>query len=183
MKKLCVVFPGRKYSVDRSLLYYPSKLIKDRGYEMIYLHYDQPKESIDEDFNISLNRATNYLDSHAVSTLDFYSYDEVIFLSKSIGTVLSGQLKEKNKDANIHQILLTPIEESLKYIENKDLILCGENDTYLKDAKNKLALFPNSYIFPNFSHSLESKTNYHLTLKTVEDVTGIVEQYINSYKL
>lgn len=184
MKKLCIVFPGRKYSVDRSLLYYPSKFIESHDYEMIYLHYDLPKESEEEPLENSLNRGRKYIEEHIKGKIDFSIYDKIIFISKSIGTVLAGELKEylSNSD-KIYQIFLTPIDGALKYIINRDLIICGENDSYLENAKDKLAMYSNSYIIPKLAHSLESKRNYHLSIKTVENITGIIETYVDSYGL
>ena len=184
MKKLCIVFPGRKYSVDRSLLYYPSTCIKKNNYDMLYLHYDLPKEYPDEPLEISLKRARNYVDRYLKNNIDFARYEKLIFLSKSIGTVIAGELKEYlNNSDNIYQIFLTPISDTLKYINNRDLIIYGDNDQFIKDAKDKLSLFSNSYIFPNVAHSIESKTNYHISLKNVENIVGIVEAYIKENNL
>ena len=113
----------------------------------------------------------------------FSKYEKIIFLAKSLGTLLSSEEKEKIGRKDIVTIAITPLEGCLKYLNSKDLIICGLNDQFLPDAKNKLSNFPNSYIFPNLSHSLEAKFNYHLTLQTVENVAGIVEAYVNSLEL
>lgn len=184
MKKLCIVFPGRKYSTDRSLLYYPSKFIESHDYEMIYLHYDLPKESNEEPLIDSINRGREYINEHVKKIVNISDYDKVIFLSKSIGTLLSGELKEFYSDSDkIYQMFLTPIDDSLKYIDNRDLIICGENDSYLQNSREKLAMFPHSYIFPSLTHSLESKRDYHLSIRTVEQITGIIVSYFDSFEL
>ena len=182
MKKLCVVFPGTRYSVDRSILYYPSRIIQNSGYEMIYLHYDMHKESPDQEFELSYKHGKEVVDER-LKDVDFSKYEKIIFLAKSLGTLLSSEEKEKIGRKDIVTIAITPLEGCLKYLNSKDLIICGLNDQFLPDAKNKLSNFPNSYIFPNLSHSLEAQFNYHLTLQTVENVAGIVEAYVNSLEL
>ena len=180
MKKLCIVFPGRRYSVDRSLLYFPSSIIKNLGYEMIYLHYDTYKENEDTNtvekdtvnaYGYTLNR---------IKDINFDNYEKVIFLSKSIGTVVASKIKDSYKLKDAHQILITPLDETIPHITNDDLIICGDKDSFLSDAKTKLAPYPNTYIFPGFTHSLESKENYKLTIKTIADITTIVDIYLRS---
>jgi hypothetical protein len=180
MKKLCVVFPGRRYSCDRSLLYFPSRVIEQAGFEMVYMHYDIPKEIHEvEPLEENIQEAFQYCKEH-LAEIDFRKYDEIIFLSKSIGTIVAANYEQSQGLSNVYQIFITPLDETLPFIEDKDLIICGDSDRYLQDAKKKLAPFPNNYIFPGFTHSLESKDNYRLTVKTIGDVTGIVDFYVRT---
>ncbi len=180
MKNLCIVFPGRKYSCDRSLLYFPSKLLEQRGYEMIYLHYNIEKEEDDNRPTEEIvAEAEDYLNAR-LAGYDFSSYDQIIFLSKSVGTLIAARTEIKIGTKNIFNIFITPIDETLEYIKNKDLIICGDQDQFFPDSRKKLAPFSNTYIFPKFSHSLESKSDYHLTIKTINDVVSVIDVYIAS---
>ena len=149
---------------------------------MIYLHYDMHKESPDQEFELSYKHGKEVVDER-LKDVDFSKYEKIIFLGKSLGTLLSSEEKEKIGRKDIITIAITPLEGCLKYLNSKDLIICGLNDQFLPDAKNKLSNFPNSYIIHNLSHSLEAKFNYRLTLQTVENVAGIVEAYVNSLEL
>lgn len=180
MKKLCVVFPGRKYSCDRSLLYFPSKLLANRGYEMIYLHYNKNKEDEDnQTIDAFIEDAENYF-LEVIKNIDFKKYDKIIFISKSVGTILAGRKTKELPQDKVFNIFITPLEQTLEFIRKEDLVICGDHDQYFKDAKNKLAKFSYAYLFPYSSHSLESKTNYDKTTKTLNDVISISHVYFDS---
>lgn len=180
MKKLCVVFPGRRYSCDRSLLYYPSRMIEMEGFEMKYLHYDVHKErrdmieldkNIEEAYLFTLNEFKDF---------DFSQYGEIIFVSKSIGTVVASKLKKIKKLTNVYQILITPLDLTLPYIESQDLIISSDADHYLIDAKNKLQKYKNVYIFKDLPHSLESKTDINISLEANNKVVSLVSDYLKT---
>lgn len=180
MKKLCIVFPGRKYSCDRSLLYFPSRLLEDRGYEMIYLHYNKKRDQEDNStVKEAYNKAKKYT-TEKLADVDYSKYSKIVFISKSIGTVLAGEITKELPQDKVFNIFLTPIDETLPYIRKEDLIICGDRDQYLKDAKNKLSKYSYAYLFPYSSHSLESKDSSELTTKTINDVISIVDVYCDS---
>jgi len=41
MKKLVIIFPGAGYSLDCPLLYYADFLFETKGYERIYMNYEE----------------------------------------------------------------------------------------------------------------------------------------------
>lgn len=180
MKKLCVVFPGRRYSTDRSMLYYPSRMIEDKGYEMFYLDYDiqmnkEDPRTLEQCFEEC------YLKSvEALKQIDLASYEKIIFLSKSIGTVVSGKIKEENPSMDITQVMITPINMTLPYITKNDLVIATDHDRYLPDAEVSLSGFNNAYIFPNVTHSFEAKGDYNLTLRMLGSALGVIEKYLDS---
>lgn len=180
MKDLAVVFPGRRYSVDRSLLHFPSRMLENLGYEMIYLRYDLPKEkedprSLEDCFKDSL--AYTKL---ALQDLDFQSYDHIVFLSKSIGTAVAGEIEKENALENVHQIFVTPLVMTVPYLEKKDLIIASDSDPYFPESVDRLSSFDNSYIFPKCPHSFEFKGNYSLTMKMLSAYLGVVDKYLKS---
>lgn len=180
MKNLCVVFPGRRYSCDRNLLYYPSRMIEMQGFEMKYLHYDVPKErrdmielekNIREAFDYTLNEFKGF---------DFSQYQKIIFVSKSIGTVVAAELEKEKKLTNVYQIFITPLDMTLPYIEDKDLLISSDADHYLLNAKEKLSRYPHTYIFNGLPHSLESKTDINVSLAANEKVVKLVADYLKT---
>ena len=184
-KKLCVVFPGRRYSTDRSLLYFPTRILESRGFETFLLHYDVPRE-VEEVEPLEVNIRNAARDTlNATASIPFEEYDEVVFLSKSIGTLVACNLKNYlgKRVQSLHQILVTPLEQTLPLIEKNDLVIVGDHDRFFPDAREKLALYPNAYVFPSFTHSLEAKGNYRLSIKTLGDICGIVDSYLQSLDL
>ncbi len=157
-------------------------MLEARGFEVINLHYDIPREVAEtEPLEKNIRDAASFALNHT-DHIDWKKYDQIIFISKSIGTVVSANIKKfiGEYGERVHQILLTPLEETLPFIDKKDLVIVGEHDRFLTDPKKKLAQFPNAYIFPSFTHSLESKTNFRLSLKTLSDVCGIIDTYLDS---
>jgi len=180
MSKLCIVFPGRRYSCDRSLLYYPARMIEERDYDMVYLHYDLPKENedprpLEQCFSDCLVKA-----KEQTKDIDFSKYDRILFLSKSIGTAVAGEIEKFYGLTNVHQVMMTPITMTLPYIEKKDLIISSDSDHYLPDAQIVLSNFDNSYLFPKCPHSFEFKGNYALTMKMLTAALGVVEKYLEA---
>ena len=181
-KKLCIVFPGRRYSTDRSLLYFPSRMMESLGFEVVNLHYDIPREVEEtEPLMKNIRDAASYAVNHT-DEIDWAKYDTIVFLSKSIGTVVASNLKKfiGEQGKKVHQIMITPLDEALPLMDKDDLIIVGDHDRFFADPKKKLALFPNAYIFPSLTHSLEAKGDYRTTLKALTDICGIVDSYLNS---
>lgn len=178
MKKLCIVFPGRAYTCDRSLLYFPSKVIEKYGFEICRLKISKPIEDADKLPFEELASKMKADFSSSLQEIKWDEYDQFVFLSKSVGTIIASQVKAEHHDKKIDQILVTPLEDTLPYITTKDLIFCGDKDRYFPDAKAKLSNYPNGYIFPGFPHSLEDYDNYRLTIKTLLDITTITDVYM-----
>ena len=94
MPKLCVVFPGRHYSCDRSLLYYPSKIRRDKSYQIVRLEYNEPFEVVIEPpFEDFKRESLEYIESHLEKS-DFDSYESGILLTGSLGGTFDGSARE-----------------------------------------------------------------------------------------
>ena len=89
--KLAIIFPGIGYHSDKPILYYSRKLAKERGYEeIISLKYSYTgrnirgnKEKMQEVFEILYQQAEKQLER-----IDLSKYDEILFISKSVGTAI-----------------------------------------------------------------------------------------------
>lgn len=89
---IVVFFPGIGYHCDKPLLYYSRKLAQESGYEKIVsLSYSYDGKNIrgneqkmQEAFDSLYEQAGNDL-----AAIDFTQYSEILFVSKSIGTVIA----------------------------------------------------------------------------------------------
>ncbi|MFQ9933965.1 MAG: hypothetical protein ACLRVQ_05985 [Lachnospiraceae bacterium] len=180
-KKLAVFFPGRKYSVDCPLLYFADFTCSLKGYERAFLHYARHREdkgttTVKED----IENAKAYVTA-TIQAKEVNEYDEVLFVSKSIGTVLAGYIREELKLKNVRNIYLTPLPETLPYIEGKDsIVIAGTKDRFLD--KEELKSFCNSnnvklYQFEGLGHSLETD-DVEGSLRILKRVTDIIGEYI-----
>lgn len=123
-KKIVVSFPGgRGYEIP--LLYFGAKYYEDQGYEKLFISH--PGYG-DYDFLALFENA-----DRIISKVDFSEYDDVVFVGKSIGTVVACQIKEKYQiPATL--ILFTPIYETLPFIHQNNkikLVAIGDKDRYI----------------------------------------------------
>ena len=90
--KLVVCFPGIGYHCDKPLLYYSRKLAACAGYDhTLLLQYTYHKDGL-RGSPAALREAFDTLYAQAeaqLSAVDWPQYDDVLFLSKSIGTAVS----------------------------------------------------------------------------------------------
>ena len=89
--KLAVVFPGIGYTADKPLLYYTSRLASKHGYKIRTVSYDNLPENVKGDpekmkqaFDLALEQT-----ERSLSSIEWNSYGSILFISKSIGTVIS----------------------------------------------------------------------------------------------
>ena len=111
--KLAVVFPGIGYTADKPLLYYTSRLASKHGYKIHTVSYGTLPENVKGDpkkmkqaFDLALEQTERSLGS-----IDWNSYGSILFISKSIGTVISSAYASRH-DLTVKSILFTPLAET-----------------------------------------------------------------------
>ena len=123
-KKIVISFPGgRGYEIP--ILYFGAKYYEDQGYEKVFICHPKYGEC---EFEVLLANADKI-----ISQIDFDEYDEIVFIAKSIGTVVACQIKEKYHILAT-LILFTPLNETLPYIHSKNdikLVAIGDKDRYI----------------------------------------------------
>lgn len=95
-----------------------------------------PRTSGVQSFETLLEKAET-----VIQALNFSEYEDIVFIGKSLGTVVACYVKEKYK-IPAKMILFTPIAETMEYINaDNDILLVavGTKDRYL-DAKVLKAL-------------------------------------------
>ena len=139
MRKIAVIFPGVGYNKDKPLLYYSGKLAVKRGYELIHLDFsglDWSKEKLkDRAFLLESVETCFKKADAALERLGDISADEIVFISKSIGTVVAN-VYAKNKGLRAKQICFSPLEMIDEYVGAGDVVLfCGDGDPYAEYEK------------------------------------------------
>ena len=123
-KKIVVSFPGAR-GCEIPLLYFTAKHFEDMGYEKRFIHYPPNREITLENV---LNNALEML-----RDIDWSEYEDIVFVSKSLGTVVSCMVREK-LGIPARLILFTPLEETLPFIRKENAVLLtamGDRDPYL----------------------------------------------------
>ena len=133
-KKTAVVFPGVGYTKDRPLLYYAGKLAAKNGYELTAVDFaglDWSKEKLkDSDFLRETMEKCMLITEDALSQIADLSDSQVVFISKSIGTVVATAYAKRAGISPV-QICFSPLEMIGEYVpEGGAVLFCGDADPY-----------------------------------------------------
>ena len=175
MKKLIVIFPGAGYGLDCPLLYYADFLYETKGFDRIHMNYQNILSSSELSLEEKLAKVRAYI-SEQVKNVDFSSYNEIIFLSKSIGSVEAGILAEK-LGVNVLQIFITPIKEAISYCKTDSYVVIGTQDKAYQIYKsycdaNKI----NALYLKDANHSLEVEGQPYQSIDILKTVMQFIER-------
>lgn len=143
MKKLAVFFPGIGYTVDKPLMYYSRKLAMEAGYDIKLIPYgDFPNKVkgdralMEKSFEIALTQAEEMM-----CDVNPSEYDELLFVGKSIGTIVATKLAQdyKDKNSNIKLVLYTPLEDTFRFEINNAIVFTGNADPWVGEMDSRIA--------------------------------------------
>ncbi len=116
-----------------------------------------------------------------IQAKELENYDDIVFVSKSVGTVMAGYAREELKIKNVRNIYLTPLPQTLPYIENTgSIVIAGTEDRFLD--KGTLKDFCDNkgvklYQFEGLGHSMETD-NVRESLDIIGKVQDIIEGFV-----
>lgn len=178
-KGLAVLFPGIGYTNDRSLLYFSGRVAVNAGYELLRVTYGGfppgvkgDREKMKDSFVLAGKQAEEQL-----RDVRWEEYEEILFISKSIGTVVaSAYARERN--LAVRSVIFTPLEETFLFLRGDALVFHGTADPWAETAKIRAACEKCGvplFITEGANHSLETGD----AVKDVETLTGVVEKVKN----
>jgi hypothetical protein len=137
---LAVLLPGRLYTCDMPLFYYAECLLVDRGWDVLRVRYDYRKL----DTPISQDEQLERLAIDSRSTLDAGlaegTYQRVILVGKSLGTIAMAHLVPTLEGADPWLVWLTPLLKRADVLEcvaageDRSLVVIGSGDTHFDPA-------------------------------------------------
>ena len=168
--KIAVFFPGIGYHCDKPLLYYARKLVQEYGYEKIVMQeYSYNGKNIRGDKK-KMQEAFESLYAQAEKKLEeiaFDEYSEVLFISKSVGTIIASAYAEKYK-IKCCQILYTPVEQTFMFEHDDAIAFIGTADPW-SDRSEEHTLNSSHRCISYAVFCLKKKKNNKYTLTTVND--------------
>ena len=181
MKKLAVLFPGIGYHVDKPLLYYGAKLAKQYDFEIVEVKYGEFPENIQgskEKIQEAVWRGIIFAEN-SLKEVRFENYDEVVFISKSIGTAIAVEFAKKYAIL-AKQIMYTPLVETFNCESLVGIVIHGTNDpwaetTRIENECRRLNL--PLLLIPNSNHSLELG-NVIEDIKNLNKIMEFTEKYL-----
>lgn len=173
--KLAVFFPGIGYHCDKPLLYYSGKLAAQYQYELVRISYTDLSRSLDEAFGQALAQTEKYLE-----TVEWSLYDEILFISKSIGTAVAAAYAGRH-GIQCRNIYYTPLCQTFDYDPQMGIVFHGTGDPWAetgiirkKCEEKNMPL----YIVDDGNHSLEVADDTRRNLDILTDVMEKTERYI-----
>lgn len=176
MKKLACLFPGIGYTCDKPLLYYSWKMLAASGWEVIPVGYSGTLFGLPDEQVIStaLQKAEEIL-----SGVKWEEYGSILFVSKSLGTIVSGIYARQHRIA-CRNILFTPVESTFRESFTDAVAFNGTADpiadTPLIRGLCEKAGIP-LYVTEGGNHSLETG-NVDADIAEMRRIMGIVRNYI-----
>lgn len=159
--KLAVIFPGIGYHADKPLLYYGAKAAEECGFrQRICVTYHTAEKNIRGDSE-KMRKVFTEMYDQAESQLqgtDFAPYEDIVFISKSIGTVVAAAYARQH-GIHCRHIFYTPLEETFAFSPEKGIAFTGTADPWvhtdiLRGACKKAAI--PLQVVQDGNHSLET---------------------------
>lgn len=175
--KLIVLFPGINYSCDCPFLYYGGFKYEVKDYKKKCITYN-----LKDDEKPSYEKYIESIKKDVLSQLehvDFSAYTDIVFLSKSIGTVIACWAQDK-LDLKVKHIFLTPIDKTLPYIKksrNISWVISGTKDKKVDLQKLKSICKDESvktHIINGVGHRLEKFDDMKNNINILKEVIEII---------
>ena len=187
-QRIAIIFPGIGYTPDMPLLYYGREILIEAGYEdcrrVVYTYSGETRirgslEKMEEAFQILYTRAQECL-----ADIDWSAYDDVLFLSKSIGTVIAAAFAQKNglNQKKIRHVLYTPLEYTFQFHPQNAVGFIGTNDSWCV-ASEVIRLAGEQgismHVYEGANHSLETG-DVLSDLDTIKEVMKKTKMFLQS---
>lgn len=166
-KSIVFSFPGKR-GEEIPLLYFGAKHYVDKGYEKVYIRHPASGNGLGEVYENAKAILRSY---------DFSEYEDIVFVGKSMGTVVACKLKaELQIDASL--VLFTPLKDTLPYIKSDNRIVlaaAGDNDRFLEwevlrdHCERENVPY---YIELGAGHAMEVKDDLAKNLQVLSNVIG-----------
>ncbi len=179
MKIVCL-FPGIGYTCDKPLLYYSGKMFSAIGWQTVRVAYSGfpsgvkgNAEKMKQCAEMALDQAETLL-----KDIEWSQYDEILFVSKSVGTVVAGAYAQKHNVPCRH-VLFTPVEASFSFGIKDAIAFHGTSDPWansdaIRNACQVAGI--HLYITENANHSLETG-DVDADISNMRSVMRIVRDY------
>lgn len=178
MSKLAVYFPGLGYHCDKPLLYYSREIACELGYE----NYRKISYTCNAG-NIRGNEAkmkeaceTLFLQAEAgLADIAWSDYDDVLFISKSIGTIMAASYAQKYGLKDAKHILYTPLAQTYQFAPEHAAAFIGTADPW-SNTEEIIRLSDTKQIpltvYDGCNHSLECGD----TLKNLDILKDVMQK-------
>lgn len=164
---LVLFFPGGSSNTSGPIFYYLRDYLLRHGYDVLSLSYKGLVKQGDA-YDEQMEKITKRVHQAILQVKETKAYQKTLFVSKSIGNVISNITRIKYKFDVEKSIYISPIPQALKDIKKyPGLIITSTHDEYLeKEHLEEILSYTNQevIVFEDGDHSLECDD----TLKTMD---------------
>ncbi len=184
MSKIAVYFPGIGYHCDKPLLYYSRNIACELGYKnyrnISYTYNTGNIRGNDEKMKETYEAL--FLQTEAeLADISWSDYDDVLFISKSIGTIIATSFAEKYRLKSAKHILYTPLAQTYLFNPNHAIGFIGTEDSW-SNTDEIIRLSNANHIpltvYDDCNHSLECND----TLKNLEILKDVMQRTMDFCK-
>ncbi|MEC0201797.1 alpha/beta hydrolase [Paenibacillus lautus] len=175
--KLVVLFPGKNYPCDKPSLHFAGTSALQSGFDLMVLEYGYQAART----NLDVNDLQRVIDESRESVQRIIGkYNQVVFISKSLGTIVAGEVHGK-LEIPIKHLFLTPIKDTIHYINKfNGLVVYGTKDeVFNRELADQINLDKVREVieFPNANHSLETN-NVEESMKILSKLVRIYLDFL-----
>lgn len=181
--RLAVILPGLRYTNMAPLLYYSMNIAVESGYDTLAVEYGFQRgggEFVPD--TESLERLAKEAKGTIDICLEKKRYSEILFIGKSLGTLVQTYLKNEYAAYPQRHVFLTPLPECIDVIKQREcMVVIGTKDrVFKKEHIDGITGLENVTLITvdGADHSME-KGDYKEDLKTLFEVCGNVYAFIN----
>ena len=174
---IAVCFPGTGFTCKEALF---ERLASDffaRGYEIVRLDFShipfREIETLEEAVALA-QRAVKRQLMH----IAFSEYEDVVFISKSLGTILAAQY-ERDNDLSPRQLYLTPLNKTLMLIRPESRVIAmvlGTQDRFLTGRALMSFCEPRNMtccLIEGVDHSLKDDMDTARTARIIDQIANL----------
>lgn len=132
---IAVLFPGTGYTCAEPLMEGCAQKYAALGYDIVALSFAGIPFREIEALEEAVEQAERTLPAQ-MAEISFEAYADIVFISKSLGTVCAGRL-EARLARPPRQLYLTPLPQTLPYVKESSQIIAmviGTRDTHMDSA-------------------------------------------------
>ena len=190
MSRLAVFFPGIGYTMDRPLLHFGRRLASGLGYETKPLAYGGfpqqvrgDRSKMEECFRLALSQA-----EEALAGAELAAYEDVLFVGKSIGTVVAARIAAESPARDrIRAVLYTPLEDTFLFPLGEAIAFTGGGDPWVGGEASRIPALCAEHgvpctVIPGANHSLETG-DVSADIETLRAVMEQTRRFIRSAAL
>lgn len=175
---LCVIFPGKGYTVDKPLLYYSTRLAMASGYNLLLLSYGE--FTLSERTRLTMKDLILGVIEQVMEEESFKG--DLIFISKSVGALFASDTAISLENHRpVRCAYLTPIDQMVPNMARTDFISFTGTEDHLLDHEKTLAELGEAsgrlHVYEGADHSLNAR-DINESIRILSEVLDKIGRFI-----